>query len=194
MKSDSLQNYFLSKIQNNNHEGLKGTGITFHIPVKSSFLNYAAQTMLTGSDGVKDLHSVELSDFNHDEFLVQIDHKLIKKTVRCKFHEIEFNRYNEPELTIEFLEGIKFYEKAALNTVNKVQKGWKWMKSQFSGNNQKALEARKTPFKITGSKVVVYFSEMLRKQNLGYLNPLIRWDRFSTKNDSLILDFRIKIN
>jgi hypothetical protein len=185
-----LKNFLLAKLQIQNYEGIKGASLIFHIPVQAKLINFIIRTIISTTDAMKDFESVHVSELFNDEMLVKINHKKINRTVRCKIHDLEFNRNSEPRLTIEITGGLHFYEKAALDSVMAVRKSWKWIKSKFS-ENKKALKEPAKAVRISGSEIIIHLNELLRNQDLGYLTPVIKWDRVSTSENSLIIDFRI---
>ncbi len=192
MESESIKDFFTTRLKEGEFGDLKGTNLNLHIPVKVTFINFAVRTMLANNEKMKDFESVVFNEMENDEFELKVLHKRINKTIRGKFHPIEYNSQFEPELTIEILKGLKFYEKAAIETFFSVKKGWDWVKSKFN-HNQKALEAPKEFWRLTDSKLVINFHRLMQKQGFGFLNPLIKWDGFSTNDNRFIIDIRIKI-
>jgi hypothetical protein len=185
-----LKSFFLNKLQNQNFEGIKGVSLTFHIPIQASLLNFIFRTTISSTDAMNDFESVQVSELYNDELLVKVNHKKINRTVRCKLHDLEFYGNSEPALTIEIIGGLRFYEKAALDSVTALKRGWKWIKSTFS-EDKKALEEPAKAVKISGSEIIIQLNQLLVNQNLGYLARIIKWDRVSTRDNSLIIGFRI---
>ncbi len=192
MESNSIKDYFITRLNEGEFGDLKGTNLSFHLPVKVTFMNFAIRTMLSNNEKMKDFESVVFIEMENNEFELKVLHKRINKTIRGKFHPIEYNSHYEPELTIEILKGLKFYEKAAIETFFTVKKGWDWIKSKVN-NDAKALDAPKEFWKLSDSKLILNFHRLMRKQGYGFLNPLIKWDGFSTNDNRLIIDIRIKI-
>ncbi|MFW6310165.1 MAG: hypothetical protein ACOC1D_03600 [Prolixibacteraceae bacterium] len=192
MDSEVIKNYFFEKLKAPGYDGLKEIDISLNVPVKMSFVNYALRTMISTSEGMKDFKEIVFSEVDERQFLVKVSHKMIKKRVRCLFHQIEINRHQEQELTIEFLEGIKFYEKAALNTFNTFRSGWSRFKKTFRGTGPKAIEGTKPFWKITGSYVTINIDALLKKQDLGYIVPALRIRDVSTSDKRFVIDLRIK--
>lgn len=192
MDSEVIKNYFLEKLKAPGYDGLKEIDLNLQVPVKMSFVNFALRTMISTSEGMKDFKEIVFSEVDDRRFLVKVNHKMIKKRVRCLFHQIEINRHQEQELTIEFLDGIKFYEKAALNTFNTFRNGWSRFKKAFRGKGPKAIEGTKPFWKITGSYVTINIDALLRKQDLGYIVPALRIRDVSTSDKRFVIDVRIK--
>ncbi len=193
MKSESLKEYFLTKIKERDFSDFNGTDLVFHFPVSTSFLNFILNAVVITSPGMKDLESVELSELNDDKFKVKIHHKLMNKSVNCAIREIGYTMHSQPVLTIEFIDGLKFLERAALNAFFFVRKGWGWLKTRMADNDSQLPVKRNPVFEVTGSHFSVNMSELLRKQGLDVLVPMLKWERLSTKNEMLIIDFRLKV-
>ncbi len=132
---NTLKEYFLTKIKNRDFSDFTGTDLSFHIPVSTTFLNFILNMLVTSSAGMKGLESVELSKLNDDQFMVKIKHSLIKKKLRCSIHEIGSTRHGQPVLTIEFIGGLKFYERTILNALFFLRKGWGWLKSKTADDD-----------------------------------------------------------
>lgn len=192
MDSEVIKNYFLEKLKTPGYDGLQGTDLKLYLPVKVSFINFALRTMISTSDGMKDFKEIAFSEADERRFVIKVNHKRIKKTIRCEFREIEVNRHMEQELTIEFLDGIKFYEKAALNTFNTFRSGWGRFKAAFRGSGPKAIEGEKPFWKVTGSYVRINIDALLRKQDLEFVAPMLRVRDVTTKDNRFVIDLRIK--
>ncbi len=191
MNSEPIKNYFLDKLKKPGFGGLNGTELAFHIPVHVDFVNAAVAGFIIESEGLKDFKEVVFSEVENDKFQIHVNHKLIDKNIRCGFHPVMYNKHSEPLLAIEFLDGIKFYEKAILNGFGAFKKGWSKLKSVFK-NDPDDSDTKSSLWEISGSKVVINFTALLDKQDLDYLNPMIQWDNISTRNDFFIIDFKIK--
>ena len=192
MDSEVIKEYFLQKLKTPGYDGLKGIDVNLHIPVKMTFVNYSLRTLISTSDSMKDFREIVFSEVDDRRFLVKVHHKRIKKRVRCLLHQVEINRHQEQELTIEFLDGIKFYEKAALNTLNTFRKGWSRFKKAFRGTGQKALEGSKPFWKITGSYLTINIDALLRKKEFGFIVPALRIRDVTTSDKKFIIDVLIK--
>lgn len=193
MKSETLKDYFIKKIQNRDFSDFTGTDLSFHVPVSTGFLNLIMNSMNVAVPAMKDLESVEFSELNDDKFKIKINHRLMNKRVDCAIHEIGYTMHGQPVLTIEFTDGMKFYESAVLNALFFVRKGWSWLNSKMADDDSRLPAKRNSVFELTGSHLSVNLSEWLRKQGLDVLIPMIKWERISTKNKMLIIDFRLKI-
>lgn len=192
MDSEVIKSYFFEKLKTPGYDGLQGVDLMLHLPVKVTFVNFALRTMISTSEGMKDFKEIVFSEVDNRRFLIKVNHKMIKKTIRCRFHEIEINRHHEQELTIEFLDGIKFYEKAALNTFNTFRKGWSRFKAAFRGSGPKAIEGERPFWKITGSYVTINIDALLRKQDLGFVAPALRVQDVTTVDSRFVMDVKIK--
>jgi len=192
MKSETLKEYFLTKITERDFSDFSGTDLAFHIPVSAPFLNFVLSSMVATSPGMNDLESVEFSELNDDKFRVKIHHKLLNKNVNCAIHELGYTMHSQPVLTIEFIGGLRFYERMVLNAFFFVRKGWGWLKTKMADDDTKLPAKRNPVFEVTGSHLSVNMSELLRRQGLGVLVPMLKWEQFSTKNEMLIVDFRLK--
>jgi len=193
MKSETLKEYFLTKIKERDFSDYSGTDLAFHIPVSTGFLNFVLSSMVTAMPGMKDLESVELSELNEDKFRIKIEHRLLKKSLNCSIHEMGYTMHSQSVLTIEFIGGLRFYERMILNAFFFVRKSWGWLKTKMADDDTKLPAKRDTIFEVTGSHLSVNISELLRKQGLSVLVPMLKWERFSTKNEMLIVDFRLKV-
>lgn len=193
MKSETLKEYFLTKIKNRDFSDFSGTDLAFHIPVSKPFLNFVLSSMVAASPGMKDFELVELSELNDDKFKVNIHHKLMNKSLNCAIHEMGYTMHGQPVLTIGFIDGLKFYERMLLNAFFLVRKGWGWFKSKMSDNDSQLPVKRNPVFEVTGSHLSVNMSELLQKQGLNVLVPMLKWERFSTNNEMLMVDFKFKV-
>lgn len=192
MNPGSLKNILHEKLLKKDYSGIKGSTVSFHIPIQESLLNAILASLISNSEGMKDFNEIHFSDLNEEEFVVMADHKKLKKTIRCQLHNISYNQYSEPLLIIEFMEGIRFYEKIALKSASSFRKGIKWFKSQFQ-DEEEEIKKSKSAFDISSSHLTINFAELLRQQDLDYLNPFIIWKEFSARDNKLIIDFSIKI-
>ena len=189
MSSDILKNYFLEKLKKSDLSEIRGASLKFHIPVQEDFLNFMLETMITDSEAMNDFKEIHFSEMNNEEFLVKIDHNMIDKHIRCKIHDIEYNSQAERIVRIEFLEGIKFYEKALLSLFGKAKSSWSIFKNALKSDED---GEDGTFWKLSGSKVKINLDALLRKQELAYLIPMVDWKGIITKNNSIIIDFELK--
>jgi hypothetical protein len=192
MNPETLKNTLLTKLQKHDYNGLKGTSLFFHIPLQEKLFNIIIQSILSTSDKLQDFDSIYFSEMKENEFVLYLDHKKINKTLRCKILEIDNNHQSEPLLIIVFLEGIRFHEKVVLETVKTLKKGWNWFKTQWQDDSG-ILEKAKPVVEITSSSLKVNLSQILKQQDLDYLNPLISWKKISTHENKLIIDISFKI-
>lgn len=190
MNPGNLKNTLLQKLQRKDHSGIKGGKVSFHIPIQESLLNVILAASISSSEGLKDFRSIHFSDLNDEEFVVRVDHRKINKTIRCQLHNISYNKDAEPLLRIEFVEGIRFYEKIALLSATTFQKGMKWFKSQFQDEEEENKKS-KSAVDISTSLLTINLAQLLRQQDLDYLNPLITWKEVSARENTLIIDFNI---
>jgi hypothetical protein len=191
MNSLLLKDVVLQKLKKHDNEGIKGSRLSVHLPVEQNLLNFILRTLISTSDKLNDFESIVFSELDNDEFVVDVNHKKLEKTIRCKLHEIFYTENSDAILIIEFLEGIRFYETIALKSVLAVKKGWNWFKSILQ-NNSDELETSKQAIEFSSSQLTINLSELIRQQNLDYLNPLIKWGEFSTRANKLIIDITIK--
>ncbi len=181
----------LNKLNEQDYSGFEGSHLSVHLPIEEGLVNAILDELITNSEGMKDFHAIAFSDLNEDEFIVSINHKKINKTIRCLLHQVSYNKHSEPVLIIEFLEGIRFYEKLALKSATTFQKSWKWIKSKFH-DDKEGHKTSGAAIDISSSSVTINFADILRKQDLDYLNPLITWEDFSARENKLIIDLSIK--
>jgi hypothetical protein len=193
MTFEPLKDYFLTKIKERDFSDFIGTDLSFHVPVSTSFLNFIFNTQIVNSPGMRDIESVEFSELHDDQFKIKLDHSLINKNLNCSLHEMGTTRHGQPVLTIEFIGGLKRFERTILNALFFLRKGWGWLKSKTADDNTTLPAIRNPVFEVTGTHLAINMSEFLRMQGLDVLIPLIKWERLSTKNDMLILDFRLKV-
>ncbi len=192
MNSDTLKDLLLDKLQKHDYDGLKGSHLAVYVPLQEKILNIIVQTIIASSDKMQDFESIYFSELNENEFLVYIGHKKLNKTVRCRILEIDHNHQSEAVLIIEFLEGIHFYEKIALESAKTLKRGWKWFKEQWK-EKAESPEKEKPAVEISSSKLKINLFQILKQQGLDYLNPLILWKSITTHENKLIIDFSIKI-
>lgn len=192
MDSEVIKTYFLEKLKTPGYDGLKGADVSLHLPVKVQFINFTLRTLISTEDSMQDFEELILSDLNDNRFWIKINHKLLRKTIRCKIHGVETNYRNEQEIAIEFLDGVKFYEKLAINAVNTFRKGWSRFKKALRGTDPKAIEGTRKFWKLTGSHITLNLNSFLQEQKVGYLVPALRVRDITTKENRLIFDIQIK--
>jgi len=192
MDSEAIKTYFLEKLKTPGYDGLKGADLSLHIPVKAQMLNFALRTLISTEPGMKDFEEIVFSDLNDNRFWIKVNHKMLDKTIRCKIHEVGINSRQEQEVVVEFLDGVKFYEKVAINTFNTFKKGWSRFKKTFRGTGTKAIEGGRNFWKLSGSHVVINIDALLQKQSIAYLRPAFQVSDITTKENRLIFDIRIK--
>ncbi|MGM0620774.1 MAG: hypothetical protein ACQETJ_07005 [Bacteroidota bacterium] len=191
MSTDALKDYFLKKLKTPALSGMEGARIAFHIPVQEDFVNFVLQTLIADPDAMNDFEEVHFSEMDNDEFRVKINHAMIDKNLRCRIHDIEYNCHSERVLKIEFLEGIKFYEKALLSIYDKAKSGWSSFKNALkSGDDDE--DGSDAFWKISGSKVKINLDALLRKLSLAFLIPMADWKGIITKNNTIIFNFELK--
>lgn len=191
MRADSVKDYFLEKLEKRDLKEMEGASLSFHIPVQEDFLNFVLQTLIADPNAMNDFEEIHFSEMNDDEFRVKIDHTMIDREIRCKIHDIEYNSHSDRILRIEFLEGIKFYEKALLSIFGKAKRSWTSFKHALkSGDDDE--DGSGAVWKISGSKVKINLDALLRKQNLAFLIPMADWKGIITKNNTIIFDFELK--
>jgi hypothetical protein len=192
MNSELFGFNLLQKLKEQEFNALKDTDIKVKLPMHESLLNSILLEMISSSDKMEDFNTLAVHDLDHDELSVQIDHKKIKRTLRCRIQEIEYTSSGDPKLVIGFLEGLRFYERALLNSFVSFKKRFKWAKSILKGEDEES-PASVPAFKISGTEIAVNLGEVLRQQDLDYLNHLIQWDGVYTYQDQLIIRFSLKI-
>jgi|GEM_PF-4055736 len=192
MNSDTSNFNFLQKLREQEFNALKGTDIAVKLPVHESLLNSVFLELISSPDSMKDFSSLAVHHLDHDELTVEVDHTKIKRTIRCRIQDIEYSNNGDPLLVIGFLEGLRFYERALLDSVVSFKKGFKWFKSIMKGEDEE-VPAKVPPVKVTGSEIVVNLGEVLRQQDLEFLNHLIQWEGIYTYQDQLIIRFNLKI-
>jgi hypothetical protein len=192
MNSETFNFDLLQKLREQEFKALKGTDIAVKLPVHESLLNSIFLDMISSSDKMKDFSTLAIHNLDHDELTVHIDHTKINRTIRCRIQEIEYNSSGDPLLVIGLLEGLRFYERALLNSFVSLKQGFKWFKSIIKGEDEEA-PAKVPPFKLTGSEIVVNLGEVLRQQDLEFLNHILRWEGVYTYQDQLIVRFNLKV-
>jgi hypothetical protein len=192
MNSGSFKHDLLHKLREHEFNAFKGTDITVKLPVHETLLNSILREMISTSDKMKDFTTLAVHDLDQDELTVEIDHEKIKRSIRCRIQEIEYSSYGDPLLVIGFLEGLRFYERAFLNSFVSLKKGFKWFKSVLRGEDEEASE-KASAVKVTGSEIVVNIGEVLRQQDLEFLNHFIQWEGIYTYQNQLIVRFNLKI-
>jgi len=189
MSANILKDYFLEKLENHDLTGMEGARLACHIPVQENFLNFLMNTLIASPDKMNDFKELHFSEMSDDKFLVKIDHKIIDREIRCKIHEIEYTGHSEREVEIEFLKGIKFYEKVLLGLFGKVKYNWWFFKNALESGEEDESGAF---WKLSGSKIKINLDVLLRQQNLAFLVPMVDWKGIITKNNSIIIDFELK--
>jgi len=192
MDSSSLTDYLLNKLKEPDKEGLKGIDLSVHVPVHVSLLNSFLNTLTSNSRLMKDVREIVLSEADKHRFRIKLEHKRIKKELFCGIRDIEYNPNKEPLLTIEFLEGLRSFEKFVLTGIFIFKKSWSVLKAVFNDEDRKALEASQPFWDLSGSKLVVNLSKLLREQHLDYIDSILHWQGISTKNNCFIFDIKIK--
>jgi hypothetical protein len=192
MNSDTSNFNFLQKLREQEFKALKGTDIAIKLPVHESLLNSIFLEIISSPDKMKDFSTLAVHDLDHDELTVDIGHTKINRSIRCRIQEIEYNSSGDPLLVIGLLEGLRFYERALLDSFVSFKKGFKWFKSIIKGEDEDT-PAKVSPFKLTGSEIVVNLGEVLRQQDLDFLNHLIEWEGLYTYQDQLIIRFKLKV-
>ena len=102
MESESIKDFFTTRLKEGEFGDLKGTNLTLHLPVKVTFINFAIRTMLANNEKMKDFESVVFNEMENDEFELKVLHKRINKTIRGKFHPIEYNSHLNQNLPLKF--------------------------------------------------------------------------------------------
>ena len=189
MSAETIKEYFRQKIEQRDFSGISGARLKFHIPVQETFLNFVLDTMISDPEKMNDFEEIHFSDMNDEEFELKIDHKMIDRNLRCKIHDVEYNNHYERTVKIEFLDGIRFYEKALLSIFGKAKSGWTSIKNALTSGHDDEGGAF---WKISGSKVKVNLDALLRKQDLSFLIPLVELKGITTKNNSIVIDFELK--
>lgn len=192
MSADTIQEYFRQKIERRDFSGIEGARLKFHIPVQETFLNFVLNTMISDPEKMNDFKEIHFSDMNDEEFGLKIDHKMIDRNLRCKIHDVEYNSHYERIVEVEFLNGIKFYEKALLNVFRTAQSGWSAFKNALKDDDEDEIDTSGPFWKISGSKVKISLDGLLRKQDLSFLIPLVDVKGITTKNNSIVIDFELK--
>ena len=192
MNSGSFKDDLLQKLREHEFNAFKGTDIAVKLPVNETLLNSIFVEMISSSDKMKDFRTLAVHELDQDELTVEIDHEKIKRSIRCRIQEIEYSSNGDPKIIIGFLEGLRFYERALLNSFVSLKKGFRWFKSILGGEDEED-PVKAAAFKVTGSEIVVNLGEVLRQQNLGFINNLIQWEGIYTYQNQLIVRFSLKI-
>ena len=190
MSADTIKDYFLEKLEQRDLSGMEGARLSFHIPVQEEFLNFVLETMTADPEAMNGFKEIRFSEMNDDEFRVKIDHSMIDREIRCKIHDIEYNSHADRIVRIEFLEGIKFYEKALLGIFGKAKSSWSFFKHGLKSDDDS--DEPEEFWKLSGSKVKINLDALLRKHELAFLVPMVDWKGIITKNNSIIIDFELK--
>ena len=189
MSADTIQEYFRKKIEQHDISGIEGASLQFHIPVQEDFLNFLMKTLIASPDKMNDFKELKFSELNNEEFKVKIDHKMIDREISCKIHEIEYTGHSDREVKIEFLKGLKFYEKILLGLFGKVKLNWWFFKNALESGEEDETGAF---WKLSGSKLKINLDALLRQQDLAFLVPMVDWKGIITKNNSIFIDFELK--
>lgn len=192
MDFESLKGLFLEKLQKRDFKGFKGGNLSLYIPIQEGLLNSLIEYLISTSKRMQDFEYLAFNELDNNRFLVVIKHRKLNKTVRCEIQDIEYNSKSEPILNIDFLEGLKFYEKIALDSAMVIHKGWKKFKSLFK-DEPDTTKKQNLPIDISSSGLSLNLAKVLSHLELDYLNPLIAWKQISTNENKLIIDLSIKI-
>lgn len=184
-------NLVFEKLEKYDLNGIRGSFLLFVIPIYENPLNTIIASVISDSEEMSDFKSIHISNLDEEEFIIRVEHQKINKTLRCRLHNITYNNDSEPILIIEFIEGIRFYEKIALLSASTYKKGLKWFKSKFQVDDEDTFKSR-SAFDISSSHLTINLAELLRKLKLNFLNKLITWKEISAKGNKLIIEFYIK--
>lgn len=191
MDLEPLKHNILERLQEGNFDGFKGVNMSFRIPLQKELLNDILETLISTTDAMKDFESVKLKEMVLNEFTVDVNHRKLKKTIRCRIIGINYNQNSEPLLEIEFVEGIRFYEKFALDSAMALKKSWNWFRSRRKEEEEIPKDSGSW-LTVSSKGLTVNIAGLLDKQNLPYLNKMVVWENLLTAENKLIIVFSIK--
>jgi hypothetical protein len=190
MSLPGIKDYLMEKLEENNFHQINGTDISVKLPVHISLINSVLSELLNSSEKMQDFKILEFKEADNDEFTIELDHKRLKRTVRCRINSIDYGMNGDPHLPIVFLEGIRFYERAILDSLFSVKKGLKWFSMKLKGEKE-VSDRKQNAFKISGSGLVINLAEVFRMVEVDVLNQLIKWEGLYTYNDMVIVRLKI---
>ena len=190
MYSEILKNYIEQFTNKPEDSSLPEGKVTIHLPVHVTLINLILTDLISTNNGLKDFNALELSNLDNNEFTIRVDHKKINKTLRCNIRDVGYNDYSEALIIIDFIEGLRFYERIAIKSVLALQKGWHNFRSkvQESSNTEAGTESI---IYFDSKGIVINISQALKNQKLQMLNKLIKMGDITTSDDQLIIDFEL---
>ena len=192
MDFELIRNYFQDKLKHRDYSTIEKSSLSVHFPVHEGILNLFVANIIASSQELKDFKSLVFSELNNNRFAVHINHRKINRTLRCEIHDIGFNDYSEVLIIIKFIDGLRMYEKIAINSALAIKKRWNWFKSQM--NDSYTAETKKNSAIDFSSKgLIINVTHILKQQGFDYLIPLVEWKDITTKGNRLIFDLNIII-
>jgi len=192
MATAGLQNKLWKRLTDNNFEGIKGTNLSFRLPVHVDLLNSILEKLRTSSAALQDFSKIHFREAGYNQFTVDVNHKRLNKTIRAEIAGIRYDYPAGPVLTIRFLEGIRFYEKFALDSVTFFRKGWNLLKSTIQ-DSPKEPAVGASWYELTSGGIQINITGLLAHHNIEYLNGIIHWEKILADENQFILKFNIKI-
>src|SRR5690554_2871984 len=191
MSSLLLIHHLLDKFRKNDLSGLANADLRIQLPVHKQFINSFFQKLIVSSDKLKSFNALVFNKLSNNEFVVEIDHKKLRKTITTEIHSIHYNEHSEPVLMLRFVSGLNFFEKMTLSSFLALRKNMNRLKSFFSEENQ-LTASQPEAIEIFSSGIRINLAEVLKQEDYGFLNNIVLWENISTHNDSLFLNLRIK--
>ena len=191
MAEESLKDNLWSRLREGNFNGIKGTNITFRVPVHVDLLNSILEKLVSSTDAMKDFRRIHFSDIGYNQFTVDVHHQKINKSIRAEIAGISYNQNSDPILTILFIGGIKFYEKIALDSALVFRKGLNWFKSAMTDTPEKPPE-KGSWYELSSGNLKINLAGLLNQQNLDYLPPIVKWEKILADDNTIIIKFSIK--
>lgn len=185
-----LKDYIENKIKKQEDPGTTQGKVSIHLPVHVTLVNIILYDLISSSNGLKDFNVIELSNLHHNEFTVKIDHKKITKTLRCRIKDVGYNNFSEALIIIEFLEGLRFYEKMAIKSALAFQRGWQRLKIKLQDSSE-AETASESIIDFNSNGIVINVTQAIRNQDLDLFNSVLKFGDVSTEDNQLIIDFNL---
>ena len=192
MYLEILKNYIKNKDQRADMPSGNEGKVSVRLPVHENLINLILTDLFLTTDGLKDFKKIRLSHLNNNAFIVFLDHKRIQKTVHCKIRDVGYNDYSEALIVIDFIGGLRFYERLIIKSILSIQKGWNRIKNQLR-DSDKSKSGYNSLFEFSANGLIINLTLIMKQLNAEWLNALIRIKDISTGNDQFMIEFELTL-
>src|SRR5690606_9665691 len=126
---------------------------------------FIVESLISSNDAMKDFKKIHFRDIALNQFTVDVNHKKLNKSIRGEISRINYDNNSEPVLSIYFIEGIKFYEKLAIDSTMAFRKGWNWFKTALREEPQ-APDKSALWYELSSDSIKINLAGLLRQQKL----------------------------